>query len=59
MGEACSSRRVKFLLKNASGCPCCMSTAPMVEPDASVSIVNGSLKLGRANTRAEVMADLR
>ena len=30
----------------------------MVVPDASVSTVKGSLKLGRANTGAVVMADL-
>lgn len=35
-----------------------MSIALMVVPDASVSTVKGSLKLGRANTSALVMAVL-
>ena len=42
---------------NANGWPCCMSTAPTLVAHASVSMVNGVEKLGRANIGAEDSAD--
>jgi hypothetical protein len=43
-------------LKKAIARPCCMMTALMPEPDASVSRVKDSLKLGKARTGAEMRA---
>jgi hypothetical protein len=46
----------KALLKYAMGCFDCNSTAPTPFPEASHSISNGTLKLGRAKTGAVVTA---
>jgi len=40
----------------ATGLPCCDITAPMPSPEALVSIVNESLKLGMASVGVVVMA---
>jgi len=40
------------------GCPFCIKTAPIPSPHASVSMVKGSVKFGRANTGVHIMADL-
>jgi hypothetical protein len=46
------------LLKNESGLPSCISTAPMLLSQASASRTNGCEKFGKANTGAEQRAVL-
>ena len=45
---------VKGLLKNATGCPFWVSTAPMPIPEASVSTVNGMVKSERARVMSVI-----
>ena len=54
--EELSNLGQNCLLKKAIGCLPCYSTAPILEPEASVSTMKGLVKSGSANTGELVTA---